>query len=327
MIQAKVILDSISPNGDRLTTVEVEMHRFVLAELNTHRVFSRNSASSRAIPIEKQIKRIREDVAYPVEFGTAQPGMQADTPLEGFKEALGYKVWKMASLGACGAAYALQKLGVHKQVANRLLEPFMWHKVIISSTEWDNFLALRDHEMAQPEIASLAYQMRLALDSSTPKQLEYGEWHMPYLTEEDSMLPPEMQRKISAARCARVSYLTHDGKRSVDLDISLFLRLTEADPAHSSPLEHVATPSSEETKGNFTGWAQLRHYSPLDRLGSEYVRSLKYDGVIGMNLDSAWFALAEQNFEFAMPKEEFTASSDIVALVDKGRVIAVYERR
>lgn len=262
MIYAKVIADSVTKDGDRLTTMEVEFHRFILAEFNTHRVFSRNSASSRAIPTKKQIERILFDPAMPVEWGTLKAGMQAGPPLEGFPKWRAERRWRKASRDAVRHAKKLNKLGVHKQVTNRLLEPFMWHKVIVTSTTWENFFQQRCSILAQPEIHAAALEMREAYRNSVPKFLTSGEYHLPYLDEYmDSRYPVEDQVKFCVARCARVSYNTHDGERNVVKDLELFNKLVSADPPHWSPLEHVATPMSEglDDTGNFTGFAQIRH--------------------------------------------------------------------
>lgn len=257
MISAKVIADSIYDT--RLTTMEVTMHRFVLPEFNTHRVFSRSSASSRAIPIEKQIEKVVNDPAYPIEFGRNQSGMQAGEPFEGDDLDLCHYHWREACDAAVRAASHLADIGVHKQVTNRLLEPFMWHTVIVSSTEWDNFFAQRCSPLAQPEIRLVAEAMREALDSSTPHQLSVGDWHTPYIQSGETFDSVKDKLAVSAARCARVSYLTHDGKRDINADISLFNRLATAEPPHWSPMEHVATPDYTCDKGNFDGWLQLRH--------------------------------------------------------------------
>lgn len=254
---AKIIRDSVSPEGHRLTTMEVTFHRFVLAEFNTHRMFSRNSASSRAIPTKKFMERVS---AFPVEFGSNQPGMQAGPPLEGEDLKRAEELWGVAGIQMKMFAKQLADLGVHKQVTNRLLEPFMWHTVIVTATEWDNFFGLRANPMAQPEIRVAAEMMLDAYKNSEPELLR-GQWHLPYVLDDELPLDLGVLLKISAARCARVSYLTHDGVRNIDKDLELFARLTEADPPHASPLEHVALPArpGETVEGNFTGWHQLRH--------------------------------------------------------------------
>lgn len=258
---ATVVADSVSPAGVRLTTVEVTLHRFVLAELNTHRVFSRNSASSRAIPVRKQLARVLDDPAVPVEFGANQRGMQAGAPLTGDDHDAALATWLEARDHAVAAVERLQELGVHKQVTNRLLEPFMWHTVIVTATEWDGFWEQRCSPLAQPEIRVAAEAMQAAYDASTPVPLAVGEWHTPYLRDDDGDLDAETARHVSAARCARVSYLTHDGRRDIDKDLELYERLVTARPPHWSPLEHVATPAAagETTLGNLRGWRQLRH--------------------------------------------------------------------
>lgn len=252
---ASVICDSISPSGARLTTIEVTLHRFVLAELNTHRVFSRNSSSSRAIPINKQIDRVMNNPAVPMEFGANQKGMQASEIVEDTQGAL--EAWLSARDAAVEHVRKLLDIGVHKQVTNRLLEPFMWQTVIVSSTEWQNFFSQRCSPLAQPEIRLAAEAMRDAYTGSKPVAVGEGEWHTPYVREEEADLDLETKKRISVARCARVSYLTHDGKRDLSADLDLYNRLITADPPHWSPMEHVATPG--EGLGNFAGWKQLRH--------------------------------------------------------------------
>ena len=258
---ATVVADSVSPDGVRLTTIEVTLHRFVLAELNTHRVFSRNSASSRAIPVSKQVARVVHDPAIPVEFGANQPGMQAAAPLTGAAHDAALATWLEARDAAVTAVEKLAELGVHKQVSNRVLEPFMWHTVIITSTEWDGFWEQRCSPLAQPEIRVAAEAMRAAFDASTPQPIAVGDWHTPYLRDEDGDLDAEQAKAVSAARCARVSYLTHDGRRDIEKDYELYDRLVTARPPHWSPLEHVATPAEPGVTppGNLRGWAQLRH--------------------------------------------------------------------
>lgn len=273
MIEAKIILDSITEAGDRLTTMEICFHRYVLAEFNTHRAFSRNSASSRAIPIEKQLEKIKNDTAFPIEFGSNQSGMQAGPPLVGKELEYAIEAWSEARDSAVEHAEKMLALGVHKQVTNRLLEPFMWHTAIISATDYKNFFGLRNNTLAQPEIHELARLMNIEYDKSEPTVLCEDEWHLPYLRDEDWYGDGTLEdlKKVSAARSARVSYLTQDGIRDLSKDIELYDRLTSADPPHASPLEHVAAPNAHNVQplvhcpvrlpkiGNFVGWTQLRH--------------------------------------------------------------------
>lgn len=185
------------------TTMEVVMHRFVLAEFNTHRMFSRNSASSRAIPVAKQIKRVVNNPAYPVAWPQEVPGMQGGEPLDEIDEKIAREVWDVARRMAVSHAEVLANMGVHKSVTNRLLEPFMWHTVIVSSTEWDNFWRQRCSPLAQPEMKAAAEAMHDAYESSIPTPVGYGQWHKPYMDGEDIIACEKVgedSREISAAR-------------------------------------------------------------------------------------------------------------------------------
>lgn len=259
----EVIADSISATGARLTTMVVSFPRIVLAEFNTHRIFSRNAASSRAIPVATMIERIRADPFVPAVWPRHQPGMQGGEPLS---EVAAYDCatqWRMALAYVIDRAQDMRARGAHKQHVNRLLEPWMWTTVVVSSTEWGNFFAQRCSPLAQPEIRTIAEMMRAALDQSTPTWTPAGSWHLPFIRDEDRDDCPALGRKlhlakIAVARCARVSYLNHQGVRSVADDLALYERLRSADPPHLSPFEHVALPGEPGT-GNFRGWYQLRH--------------------------------------------------------------------
>lgn len=291
--EANVLADSVSPAGHRLTTLEATFPRFVLAEFNTHRVFSRNSASSRAIPVAKQLRRVLDDPYVPIEFGSNKPGMQAGPALTGASRDAAEAEWLRARDDAVRHVLGLvadpeevagfadlheclravepslkqppeEWLTVHKQVANRLLEPFMWHTVIVSATSWENFFTLRCHADAQPEIRLIATKMRDAIERSVPTRLEPGEWHLPLVgeAEREEAASPEELAKIAIGRCARVSYLTHAGTRDLSADVALYDRLLES--GHMSPMEHVARPMSAEElrrgewSGNFQGWVAHR---------------------------------------------------------------------
>lgn len=273
-ISAKVLADSLAPNGKRLTSFQVTGHRFILAELNTHRALSRNSASSRAIPYKKMREKAMQELAYPVVWPAEQKGMQGGKPLDIMGEHNARNIWTDARDNAVQCADQLHKLGVHKSVINRLLEPFIPHTAILSATEWDNFFDQRLHPDAQPEIHELAKVMKIAMDESSPLHLDYDEWHMPYITDQDVVEaglrfdpdffedgPNGLLRAVSVARCARVSYLTQENKRDLAEDVNLYFRLKDHKPAHASPFEHVARPTSADAyfwKGNFKGWEQLR---------------------------------------------------------------------
>jgi hypothetical protein len=271
-ISARVVEDSVA-NGVRLTTIEVTFHRFVLAEFNTHRVFSRNSASSRAIPVKKQLERLMESPAWPVSWPREQPGMQGGTELEGDDLTDAQELFRnihQATVDLVGMyveSHPDVEHRLHKSVLNRPLEPFMWHTVVVTSTEWDNFFGLRCSPQAQPEIRRAAEQMRDAYQVSVPVVKEAGEWHLPYVTNEERLsVPIEKLRRVSVARCARVSSLHAGEAKDYDKDYRLFEDFTSAVPPHASPLEHVATPCDDlayachtTSHGNFSGWHQLRH--------------------------------------------------------------------
>ena len=265
IITAKVIEDSVSAmTGVRLTTMQLQYPRFIHAEFMTHRVFSRNASSSRAIPVAKMIEQVQKEPAMPIHWGKNQPGMQANEELQGDERAMVIRQWKIAAERAAESANIMNMLGAHKQVANRILEPFQYMHVIVTATEWENFFDLRAHPDAQPEIQALALTMRVAMNQSSPKTLNDGEWHMPYVMLDERLRhygDIELLLKLSAARCARVSYLTHDGQKpEIEKDVALYERLVGSRPLHASPIEHQATPlhSAEEWSGNFKGWLQNR---------------------------------------------------------------------
>jgi len=297
---AKILLDSISPDGVRLTTMEACFPRIVLAEFNTHRWFSRNSASSRAIPVAKMIRMVQDNPYIPTHWGKNQKGMQAEQEVDAQTALLAISDWNTARDYAVHVATHLLELGIHKQITNRLLEPFMFHTVIVTATEWDNYFHLRCHPAAHPDIRKVAELMRDALAASVPKEQNYGAWHLPLIdpAEVDETVglgmsldeSRKMLCKISVGRCARVSYLTHDGKRDLQADINLCDALLKN--GHMSPFEHVARPiesndlfkdyvSAPSTggartekdyfSGNFRGWVQYRKTIPgeADMLGGE----------------------------------------------------------
>jgi thymidylate synthase ThyX len=277
MIEAKIILDSMAPSGVRLTTFVLNYPRFIHAELMTHRAFSRNASSSRAIPVKKQIQMVIDNPAVPLAFTKNKSGMQGGEALEGDVAELAVKIWMMGCFHACDKARMLADLEVHKQYANRLLEPYAHITVVCTATDFDNFFALRYHEAAQPEICKLAKQMYEARESSTPKVIHNNSWHLPFLTDEDREEIREFCKTnqghgitgtliaCSVARCARVSYLNHEGKKATILeDLALYDRLLGSVPIHASPAEHQAKAchDPEHRSGNFRGWEQYRKTLP-----------------------------------------------------------------
>lgn len=276
MYSTRILKDSVGPSGKRLTTWELTYPRMVHAELMTHRLFSRNSASSRAIPTEKLMARVREDPALPKWWGKNQSGMQANEQLDDATQKEAQRLWLVARDQMLEAAEQLGKLGLHKQLANRLIEPWMFITVIVSATEFDNWFHLRNHKAAQPEIAWVAKSMWAQYCEATPTPRSYGQWHLPLVDDSEFDLRTNvgiaLAKKVATGRCARVSYLTHDGKREVEKDVELHDRLCSGpatgEPGHWSPFEHVAMALSEPTRsGNFIGWAQYRKEFETEHFG------------------------------------------------------------
>ncbi len=270
--QAEVMADSIVSyqkdsvtHQHRLTSIRVVFPRIVLAELNTHRLFSRNSASSRAIPVKKMLESVKSNPFIPNRFPRTHKGMQAPQNEWVTKESSEYPYWREIWLKARDKAVEtvseMNEIGISKQLVNRILEPFLMHQVIISSTEWENFLALRAHFDAQNEMQILAYLVLDALNESEPTVLMPGQWHTPFgdcldlnrLNDlrhklEQSASPviatvEVLSRMICVARCARVSYDNMNGTDDYEKDIRLFLQLK--DSGHFSPFEHVARAMTE----------------------------------------------------------------------------------
>lgn len=256
-ITANIICDSIYSNK-RLTTFVLKYPRYIHSELMTHRVFSRNAASSRAIPAKKLINQTINDMAWPVYWGQNQAGMQANSELGGFKLKLVKFLWRFQAIINVGFAHIESYLGLHKQLVNRPLEAFTHITTIVTATEFENFFALRYHKDAQPEIKELARQMLLKYKESIPKQLNLGEWHIPFIKESEIDNTLEQKLMGSVARCARVSYLNHDGQEpNLEKDIKLYNTLRES--GHFSPFEHQACAiNTNQWFGNFYGWMQYR---------------------------------------------------------------------
>lgn len=285
-ITAKVIQHSVSAYTDtEIITYELEYPRYIHSEFMTHRLFSRNAASSRAIPTKSMIEQIlKHDVEF-VHYGRNQPGMQADQELseEEKQVVLGY--WKSARNTAIEMAENMANLGAHKQIVNRCLEPWMLMKVVMTTTSLENWDELRAHKDAQPEIQTLAKMMQAAKAQSEPLELLNGQWHMPYVDREFvdgelvyGNLTLEEAKMTSASCCAQVSYRKNDD--SLEKAKSIYDRLINSRPQHASPVEHQATPiyyrndySKSENwqlgithmdrnhrlhSGNFKDWIQLR---------------------------------------------------------------------
>lgn len=293
---SRVIADSISPEGIRITTFHNRYWRPIHSEFMTHRLFSRNAGSSRARPSAAIIKQVRDNPWGPIHWGANQPGMQADIELTDLELQMAKREWQIAAELAANSALHMTDLGVHKQIVNRLLEPFTYIDVLVTSTDYANWFALRDHKDAQPEIQEVARLMRTAMNASTPQVLIPGQWHLPYIDDRtwDEVRAFAMTSrwnsvaefndachilaiKVSVARCARVSYKAFDGSdSSIEKDLDLYDKLLAGEPLHASPAEHQATPDAlvqvalgygnisdpvydfPHQHGNFRGWRQYR---------------------------------------------------------------------
>lgn len=259
MIKAEIIKDSVSARGSRITTFVLTYPRFIHAEFMTHRMLSRNASSSRAIPVSKFIEAITNNPAMPISFSKNCKGMQAKEEIENQDEAV--KVWLEARDAMMGFVEKLSALGVHKQHANRLLEPFQHITVVTTATDWANFFALRCHPDAQPEFQELAKTMWMEYEKSEPQVIQTGEWHLPFVGKSEIPRTINADLITSVARCARVSYNTHDGsENSFGKDCELYERLVGNNPIHASPTEHQAQALEDpnERSGNFKGWLQYR---------------------------------------------------------------------
>jgi thymidylate synthase ThyX len=255
----KIIADSLHPNRiNRLITVEAKLPTVALAQLNTHGMFAKNAASMRAIPSARLIQSVLDDPYVP-EFGSNQKGMQAGPPVADLAKAQG--AWYQALDSAVMICRQLEKMGVHKEDANRLLTPFSFTKVVITGTDaaWANFLAQRAHPDAFPPLRKLAYAAKEAIKQSEPKRLQAGQVHTPYA---DNITQ-------SVARCARVSYSTFEApnvESTLEQDRQLYSKLKDADPMHASPFEHIATPRMSDTRGvlgrHGLHWQSLRETMP-----------------------------------------------------------------
>jgi hypothetical protein len=334
-ISAKIILDSISPLGVRLTTFQLRYPRFIHAEELTHRILdtqpellfyeaipdglmydqnlSRNASSSRAIPVKRLIEDLRRDPAMPIYWGRNKPGMQAGedwnalvsvpTTSGGIWDRTREQAWLDLMEVSIEYAEAFDASEYHKQIVNRLLEPWAHINVVVTAVQWGNFFALRSHPDAQPEIKLLSDQMQSAMHCSTPSLIENGQWHLPYVLGSDWEAIRAFAKKnrvtrdepqyeelselalmVSVARCARVSYKTHDGRETtVEEDIELANKLVVATPLHASPAEHQAMPDTTsrpewdvnktlteshfewenpQLHGNLKGWKQHRKMLP-----------------------------------------------------------------
>lgn len=267
-IWVQVIKDSMNEYGDRVTTFQLHYPRFIHSEFMTHRMLSKNASSSRAIPVHKQLDMVKENPAMPIHWGLNEPGMQSskegDLPIVGLENDNGKPVsvqdaWRYAATNAALVSNLMWQdgHGYHKQIVNRLAEPFTFMNVVVTATDWENFLWLRAHKDAQPEICELAKLIHYARQDSSPTVLFENEWHLPYVDQfrdDNGMLQYcdydgeqvyslKDAKKISASCCAQVSYRLLD--QSLDKAIKIFDNLVGSKPLHASPFEHQCVPFSD----------------------------------------------------------------------------------
>jgi hypothetical protein len=277
--KAEIVADTINPNKNRVTTFLLTYPRFIHSEIMTHRAFSRNAASSRAIPIEKIIEQVSSNPAMPIRWGKNGKGMQ-DHGFFANEEAEARKqLWIDAAKSAVEYANKLKDAGLHKQVVNRILEPYMWMTTLVTATEWENFFSLRLHKDAQPEFQYLSHIMLKNYLANKPVESDWGGWHVPFGDKIDDSYDINTKLKVAVARAARTSYLTISGEINIERDIKLHDTLAQS--GHWSPFEH-ACQAVGHTAGNFRGWRQYRHTfveenrkCDLNKLLEDYENSIK----------------------------------------------------
>lgn len=319
-IKAEIVADSIDEKNCRITTFLLTYPRFIHSELMTHRVFSRNASSSRAIPIKTSVANIRKDMARPLTFLKNKPGMQGGEPLGFFGQFLAELLWYGMGHVACIVALLMVRLGIHKQYGNRILEPWSHITVVLTSTQWANWFGLRIHKDAQPEIRRLAEEMLYCLKTHEPKKLERYMWHLPFVDEPlkaNPHLEPVSESQMaliykSVAACARTSYLNHDKTNStLDADKKLYAMLVGSSPMHASPAEHQAMclGTSEFDwdfhDGNLAGWLQYRKFLHNETITVyDYDYDPNYDKGVQINLragnnpDLSWLDRVKQGLPF-----------------------------
>lgn len=336
LVKARVLADSISDEGVRLTSFEIEYPRLILSELNTHQMLAKNSASSRAIPFAKMQEQL---TAKPVRFGSANKGMQDGgmhekliqlETLEDFDDpsdsglfqtsVQGYtpeQAWNIAKEAAVGFSKSFHKAGYHKQIYNRLTEPFQMMKTVISGTEWANFFWLRDDDAADPTIAALARAMKKAMNESTPQVLQAGEWHLTYVDtkrdEHGNLRYGDFSEtgefteynlldaiKVSAARTAAVSFRNLD--YTLEKCLEVYDRLVGDDKKHASAFGHQCTPILHTVMNAYD-----------DHINIPTIPSTWQDGISHSDRNGQlWSAMMRGYIQYRklIPGENFTGSKE-----------------
>lgn len=289
-MQCEVILASKGPYQKPIYTVRTRYPRPIHGEVMTHRVFGRNARSSRAVPVKTMLNEVRTIPYVPWHWGKNQSGMQADEECNELINTYSLEnmdresAWLEARDFAVEIAEGFMNAGYHKQNPNRLLEPFSWIDTLITSTEWDNFFWLREHHAAEPHLQDLAHLMHHAMSEATVGAIGEDEWHLPYITDDEKFqYSSDVLKKLSAARCARISYKPFDGDASISKELARYDHLVTDERVHASPLEHQAKPDTKiefstefedgsdevgsrwthpELHGNLNGYIQARKLVP-----------------------------------------------------------------
>ena len=264
VISVKVIEHSVFDNQE-LITIETKAPKFLDAEIEKHRMISSNSSSDRAIPVNKMIEA---DYFLPMDVRKNQSGMQGENILDDktkndFRHELEYLRSVICDLMEKWSV----TYNIHKQHVNRYILPFSIQTKVMTANkdQWNYFLSLRLHEAADPAIYDLAFKINDAINHSNPKQLNLGEWHLPYIkNKEKEQNSNEDLCKMSSARCARTSYNNHDGSSpNKEKDFKLFSFLINEDLPHATPTEHQATPMSKDCTIDHIGVSHIDKYDKL----------------------------------------------------------------
>lgn len=271
MIEAEILADSVNFDGDRLTTFRLKYPMAIHAQVMTHRVFSRNARSRRAMKPE----RFAVDCDWVPDFyGPAAEGSKMHAgPLDGRDKAIARIKWDHARAQALHYAATLESDGVHRFFSNVLTSPFAYTDVVLSSTKWAGFFEQRISDAAEPHLRQLAVMMRDAIESSVPYRLDWCDWHLPIVTRAElDTWGIAAARYISAGRCARVSYGADMIREATD-DYKLGVSLQDA--GHWSPFEHQAHPRIGCTGNNYVGWQQFRGMIEPQRRAEKYTGPTK----------------------------------------------------
>lgn len=278
--EVTVIADSVSSITDhRVTTMLIRLPRFLLPQMNTHRKFNRNVGSSRA----KRFSVTSEDMTYePIIWLENHKGMVSEGIVPEWKANIARGIWRSAGFFAYSHGWLLDKLNISKQYSNRMIEPYCYTDYLVTSTEWDNFLNQRDDPHAQYEIQIVARRLRQALRNSIPKKLNYGEWHLPFISDEEkTKYPIGDLLKVSSARCARTSYSVESYESSFKKNMELYdNRLVNVTPPHLSPTEHQCGCFYTAMSGNIDGFLQYRkviEWMKLALVDLSYVEENDFD--------------------------------------------------